>query len=449
VLLVSHEDAGRGALFEGLVRACSSQAESQCRGGSSNELSWAFCSTPRRRFAFLHAPGRRAAIPEFIRGAAQADVAVLAVPASLHDASVGWWTLEHAAIARALGIIRFVIAVTSAAESQDADVESGFWATVSQLQPRLQEYGVTGAAFVPARIAPIPAAGSGPSTAATPSPTKAGTPVEGGGVTHVLVRLNQRDPMLAWYDGEPLLKVLEVQDAPCRTGGLSPLRVLMLGSRQEGAGASLIGRVVQGSVHRGTECLLRPGWRRLLAQRVRDPLSSGGEGQYSSESSTVASAGDYVDLLVTPMPDSAPMNRSADASAGPQPLPVSGLKSSALWGSSAGESQQWLVELRVLELEEGEQPKVGRGFYGMLYFGAEAVGAEIVELIEALDLVKQVRSGPPTEAHPGSLTQCIVKLRRPTALDTFAGGQLGRFVLRRAGHTVGVGKVVAAAVAPS
>lgn len=298
-----------------------------------------------------------------------------------------------------------------------------------------------GATFVPVRITPMAGVGSTspPATALGMSASKplVEAPLSG----QVLIRLSQRDPMLSWYDGDPLLKVLENQEAPSRPGGHAPLRVLMLGSRQEGAGASLIGRVVQGSAQRGSECLLRPGWRRLLVQRVRDPQSS-------SEGSG-ASAGDYVDLLVTPMPDYAAVNRSADASAGPQPLPISGLKSAALWGTSAGESQQWLVELRVLELEESDQPKVGRGFYGMLYFGAEAVGAEIVELIEALDLMTEVRSGLPTAALPGTLTQCIVKLRRPTALDTFAGGQLGRFVLRRAGHTVGVGKVVAAAMASS
>jgi len=304
-----------------------------------------------------------------------------------------------------------------------------------------------GATFVPVRMTPMPSAGTGTSSGSTGGMSTSKPSVDTVLSGQVLVRLSQRDPMLDWYDGDPLLKVLENQESPPRTGGQSPLRVLMLGSRQEGAGASLIGRVVQGSAQRGTECLLRPGWRRLLVQRVRDPQSS-------SEGS-IANPGDYVDLSVMPMPDYAAVNRSADASAGPQPLPISGLKSAALWGTSAGESQQWLVELRILELEESDQPKVvasstvtvGRGFYGMLYFGAEAVGAEIIELIEALDLLTEVRSGLPTEALPGTLTQCIVKLRRPTALDTFSGGQLGRFVLRRAGHTVGVGKVVAAAVA--
>jgi len=103
----------------------------------------------------------------------------------------------------------------------------------------------------------------------------------------------------------------------------------------------------------------------------------------------------------------------------------------------------------VLELEEGRQPEVAKGFYGRLYFGAEVVGAEVIELIEALDLSTQVRNAFPPVAHPRTLTQCIMRLRRPMALDTFAGGQLGRFVLRRAGNTVGVGKVVAAAVRKS
>uniref|UniRef100_A0A7S2AJL0 Translation elongation factor EFTu/EF1A C-terminal domain-containing protein n=1 Tax=Alexandrium andersonii TaxID=327968 RepID=A0A7S2AJL0_9DINO len=298
-----------------------------------------------------------------------------------------------------------------------------------------------GATFVPVRMTPMPSPGPTASSGSTSGAPPSKTPAEALPPGQVLIRLSTRDPMLDWYDGDPLLKVLENQESSPRTDGQYPLRVLMLGSHQEGPGASLIGRIVQGSAQRGTECLLRPGWRRLLVQRVRDPQSNT-EGM-------IANPGDYVDLLVAPMPDYATVNRSADASAGPQPLPVSGLKSAALWGSTAGESQQWLVELRILELEESDQPKVGRGFYGMLYFGAEAVGAEIVELIEALDLMTEVRSSLPTEALPGTLTQCIVKLRRPTALDTFSGGQLGRFVLRRAGHTVGVGKVVAAAVASS
>uniref|UniRef100_A0A7S4SQ65 CUE domain-containing protein n=1 Tax=Alexandrium monilatum TaxID=311494 RepID=A0A7S4SQ65_9DINO len=427
VLVACHEDAGKSAIYEGLVRAGSRETESQGRGVSTNELAWAFCSSPKRRFTFIHAPGWRAAIPEFIRGVAQADVAVLGVPAFVPEACIDWWALERAAIAQALGISRIIFAVVLSGEEDSAEEEGSFRDTISQLQPQLEECGIAGAVFLPVHVTTIAALG-GPGMASA---------------IEVVSRLGHRDNVLGWWNGESLLKVLEnVHDVPSRAGGQLPLRVLILGKHQEGAGVSLIGRVVQGSVHDHTECLLRPGWRRLLVQSIRDPHSD------NEGSCSCACAGDYVDLQVSPVSDHAAANRSADASAGPQPLCLSGHKSAALWGASAGESQRWLVELRVLELEELDQPKVGRGFYGMLYFGAEAVGTEIVELIEAIDLVTQLRSNLPAAALPGTLTQCIVKLRRSTVLDTFTGGQLGRFVLRRAGHTVGVGKVVAAAVAP-
>lgn len=426
------------------MRACNGQIESAALCDSTNnELGWAFCATPLRRFAMLHAMGRRAAIPEFIRGASQADVAVLAVPAHAPDSAIDWWALEHAAIARGLGIGRLIVAVV---DNTDGRLEEAmFWATISLIEPRLVEHGLVGTTFVPVRTVATKACCEDLGASGVEDTGVAAADGAAGGVAasaespanvmslvHSCVGLYQRDPDLPWYQGEPLLKVLEGLDTPSRAAGQASLRVMMLGSRREGARASLMGRVVQGSLYRGVECLLRPGFARVVVQQVRDP-QGGGE-------VPCAVAGEYADLLVSPSPDD---SAAADGCAGPpQVLPLSGLKSSTLCGSRLQECSRWLVELRVLELEEGVQPHVIPGFCGILYFGSEAVGAKIQELVDALDLYTQARTGSPAAAYPGTITRCVVRLRRPAALDTFGGAQLGRFVLRRSGHTVGVGKVV-------
>jgi len=184
---------------------------------------------------------------------------------------------------------------------------------------------------------------------------------------------------------------------------------------------------MQGSVQPGAICALQPVKQRLRIMKIQDCRGK----ELSS-----ASAGDSVQLVIAP--NSADGTRQATDSDGA--LQLIRIRSSSIWGLHAAEALSWLIELRVFGLEPHG---IRKGFRGLLHFGAEAVVVTITEFMEAFDMHTQNRVTAPEAALANTLTQCMILLPQPTALDVFTGGQLGRFVLRCAGLTVGTGKILA------
>lgn len=94
--------------------------------GKTVDVGRAYFETSRYRFTILDAPGHSNQVPNMIQGAAQADIAVLVISAKDGEFESGFnggQTIEHAILARSLGIRQLVCVINKLDDPTITDPE--------------------------------------------------------------------------------------------------------------------------------------------------------------------------------------------------------------------------------------------------------------------------------------------------------------------------------------
>merc|ERR1740138_1402311 len=200
--------------------------------GKTVEVGRANFDTEDKRYTILDAPGHKNYVPNMISGAAQADVGVLIISARKGEFETGFerggQTREHAMLAKTLGIDRLIVGIN---KMDDPSVQ---WdkARYDDIVKKLSSF-IKPPMFKADQVVYLPMSG-----------------LTGDNIKE---RKNTPD----WYTGSTLLNTLDEMEPPARKVEAS-FRIPMLDGFRDMGAIMAVGKVEQGVVRPGTQCIVQP-----------------------------------------------------------------------------------------------------------------------------------------------------------------------------------------------
>ncbi|KAL7749438.1 hypothetical protein RI367_004992 [Sorochytrium milnesiophthora] len=344
--------------------------------------------TEKRQFTLLDAPGHRDFIPNMISGAAQADVAILVVDATVGEFEAGFdhngQTKEHALLVRSLGIGQIVVAVNKLDGMGWS--QTRFDEIAAKLTPFLLSAG-----FRKNKIYFVPTSG----------------------LTGENLVTRSEAALAAWYTGPTLaqqMDVLEIPERPIDRPFRLSITDFYKGGAQGGA-VSVSGRIESGSVQVGDAVLLMPVGEQGTVRAIES----------NEQSEKWAVAGDQVTLSLAALD---PMQFSiGNILCSPaHPIPVTSM-----------------IRAKIVVFDV--KVPVTLGFPVIFHHQSLTETANITKLLELLDKsTGEVSKRTPRCITRGQSAHVEITLGKPICLDTFeTSKELGRFMLRKGGETVAAG----------
>ncbi|KAI3642897.1 hypothetical protein MP228_012452 [Amoeboaphelidium protococcarum] len=366
--------------------------------GVTIDVAYQRLETDDRVFTLLDAPGHRDFIPNMISGTAQADAAILVVDAGVGQFEAGFLnngqTKEHALLARSLGVSSIIVAVNKM-DTVDWDV-----GRFQSIKEQVHQYLTSSVGFKSDSIAYCACSG-----------------MTGENV----LSLSAADKFPS--QKQSLVQLMNQLEAPVRTFD-KPFRFTVytiaggLNIPGSSGAVSVSGRIEQGYVQVGDDCLLLPGGISVHIKSIfKEP------------------AGDQVDFAVSG--DSVRLSFS-----GVEENQVSG--DSVLCSPSSPVSMSCAVEVQILTFDIKIPVILG----SELLFHRQSINEPVV--VTKLINLKDKSTGEITKQKPRavpkqSIATVELKLKsgKPIAFEPFkTSKEYGRFMLRSKGETVAAGIVV-------
>ena len=368
-------------------------------------------STATTNFTILDAPGHRDFIPNMIAGAAQADFALLVIDADTGNFESGLkgQTKEHVLLVRSMGVQRVVVAINKL-DAIDWSEER-----FTEIQQQTSAF-LTATGFAPKNISFVPCSG----------------------LTGDNIVRKSSNPAAAWYDGPPLLSILEPSDKFNRALE-KPLRMTIDDVFRGGVQSpiSIIGRIEQGTLQVGDAILALPSSSQQQQQpMIIKSLSVDGGDQPTTD---WAVAGQIATLNLTDITDPKSL-RAGDVICHPSaPIPC---------------ITSFTVKLLAFEHIMPMQCEILRGrlhapgrVTKLLALLDKSTGAVVTSSEDGQSAGTETTASKakgkakgkgkkPKLIKPGELARVVVEVQDPVPLDVG-----GRVVLRAGGETIGAGLV--------
>ncbi|KAG7391773.1 HBS1-like protein [Phytophthora boehmeriae] len=354
--------------------------------GVTMDVGTSYFETATKHVTLLDAPGHRDFIPKMIAGAAQADVAVLVVPAVTGEFEAAFensgQTKEHTLLVRSLGVSQMVVAVNKM-DMVGWDKER-FDNIVTSLTSFLVNVG-----FRPKNLRFVPLSG----------------------MTGVNLEKTGASEECSWYSGPSLVEAIDTFAPPQRQIS-KPFRMTVSDvSKSMSLGQTISGRVYAGAAAVGDSFLLMP---------IGLPLTVKGMEQ-DGESCALARAGDTVDMGITGIDPSALTTGSILCSiASPVRLARK-------------------FEAKIMTMPAVEVPLV-KGTYVTIHMHNVDEPVNITRLVSMLSKTGEVERKKPRCITRDRSAVVQITSQRSLCLEEFASyRQLGRFTLRDRGKTLAAG----------
>jgi len=360
--------------------------------GKTVEVCRAVFATENKRFTILDAPGHKSFVPNMIAGAAQADVGVLVISARRGEFETGFerggQTREHAMLAKTLGVRLLIVVINKMDDHTVNWSKERYDECVGKLSPFLKSAGYN----VAKHVQWVPISG-----------------LTGANILEPVARAK-----CGWYEGPTLLQMLD----GLKVGGRNPdapLRIPVL-DKYSDRGTIAMGKVESGTVKIGQSIRVMPGNARGKVERV-----------YINDVE-VGSAlpGENIKLKLKGVPEDY-VSKGYVICSEEDPIPV---------------VDRFQAQIMVTEL--AEHSLFTAGYNAVLHVHTCEEEVTVEKLIAEVDKkTGENKPGKPRFVREGSLCVAQLKTARTVCVETFESfQQLGRFTLRDAGRTIGIGKIL-------
>eukprot|EP00003_Mantamonas_plastica_P028232 TRINITY_DN631_c0_g1_i1.p1 TRINITY_DN631_c0_g1~~TRINITY_DN631_c0_g1_i1.p1 ORF type:complete len:533 (+),score=230.21 TRINITY_DN631_c0_g1_i1:2460-4058(+) len=354
--------------------------------GKTEECGRAYFETEQKVFTILDAPGHKNFVPHMIGGASQADIGILVISARKGEFETGFenggQTREHAMLAKTVGVKQLIVLINK--------MDSVDWAkerydeAVDKLKPFLRKkcgYGKKDIVFMPC---------SGMSGA------------------------NLLEPIgddCTWYKGPTFLGLLDSMKPPERLFDAA-LR-LPIAEKYKDMGTIVMGKLEAGQINVGDDLVMMPN---KIDCKV-DALFL--------EDTEIDSAepGDNVKIRLRGIDED--QVHEGDVLCYPDSLVPC---------VDTFNAQFICLEYKSI---------ICAGYNAVMHIHSTVVEVQLTHLIAKLDSKGKVIEKRPKFIRPGDTVRVRFKSDKPVCMETFKDfPQLGRFMIRDEGNTIGVGVVL-------
>uniref|UniRef100_A0A7S0ZJC9 Tr-type G domain-containing protein n=1 Tax=Timspurckia oligopyrenoides TaxID=708627 RepID=A0A7S0ZJC9_9RHOD len=363
--------------------------------GKTEECGRASFTTESRRFVLLDAPGHKSFVPHMIGGASQADVGMLVISARKGEFETGFerggQTREHAMLAKTSGVRQLVVIINKMDDPSIVNPD-GSWSKerydecVKKLWPFLASVG-----WKQGDVSWIPASG-----------------LTGMNLKHVPDK-----SICPWYEGESLIDTLDHLKPPERLVS-APVKLPIFEKYKEMGGLQLLGKLEAGRITLNDKLVLMPNKSEFVVDGIA----------LEENDTSVAEPGDNVRLRVKGIEEE-------DVRPGFVACSPDNLVSVAS-----------VFDVRLMILEH--KSIITAGYSAVMHIHAAVEECTIETLIGKIDKkTGKLEKTFPKFAKPGTTVVARIRMAQSICVEDFKSfPQLGRFMIRDEGRTIGVGVVL-------